>query len=288
MGKALHKGENPVSTAVRLIRSGFSSNNYYKSMNMALFRLKDEYTMLHYPLHVSADDDFIKAQENLTKHCMSFVLPVEGKSVLEIGCGNGVQTKFISENYRPGFVTGIDLSRSNIAIANREKKRRGISNVFFLVDDAQKLRKINDQAFEVVINIESAFHYPDKISFLREVYRVLAPGGRFLIADILRSDNHKERKGRGFHGRMSLNHWTVREYTRGLEEAGLKLEVTDDLTQKVIDGFRNYRSYFRHMKKRGRFDSLTFRLFYLINVRLNIYLLRKRRRYILFSGIRPE
>ncbi|MFO7574931.1 MAG: class I SAM-dependent methyltransferase [Bacteroidales bacterium] len=287
MGKAIHKGENIMFTAVRLFRSGFSSSNYYKSMNMALYRLKDEYTMLHYPLHVSTDDDFRKAQENLTRHCMSYVLPVEGKSVLEIGCGNGVQTKFISENYRPGFVTGIDLSRPNIAIANREKKRRGISNVFFLVDDAQRLRKIHDQAFDVVVNIESAFHYPDKISFLKEVYRVLAPGGRFLIADILRAGSQEERSGSRFSGRMSFNHWTLGEYTRGFEESGLRLEETDDLTQKVIDGFRNYRSYFRHMKKRGMLDTMTFKAFYLINVRLNIFLLRKRRRYILFSGTRP-
>lgn len=276
-----------LSTAFRLIRSGFSSNDYYKSMNMALYRLRDQYTMLHYPFHINADDDFQNAQENLTRHCMSFVLPVEGKSVLEIGCGNGVQTKYISENYKPGFVTGIDLSRPNIAIANREKKRRGISNVFFLVDDAQRLRKIHDQSFEVIINIESAFHYPDKLSFLREVYRVLAPGGRFVVADILTTNNRKNGKGTGFAGRMSFNHWTLEEYSRGFEEAGLKLEQTDDLTPRVIDGFRNYRSYLRKMKARHISETLIFRLFYLINVRLNIFLLKNRRKYILFAGTRP-
>ena len=269
-----------------LFRS-FSSSGYYKSMNMALYQLRDEYTMLHYPFHVRADDDFHTAQENLTRHCMSFVLPVEGKSVLEIGCGNGVQTKYISENYRPGFVTGIDLSRPNIAIANREKSRRGIGNVFFLVDDAQRLRKIHDQSFEVVINIESAFHYPDKQSFLKEVYRVLAPGGRFIVADILRAGSPIELTGGRYNKRMSYNHWTLDEYRKGIEEAGLKLAETDDLTQRVIDGFRNYRSYFRQLKRRGPLNSLTLKLFYLINVRLNIYLLKKRRKYILFSGTRP-
>ena len=287
MGAVIHEGGSIGKLVVRLIRSGFSSKHYYKSMNMALYHLRDEYTMLHYPLYKDIDDDFHKAQENLTNHCMSYVLPIEGRSVLEIGCGNGVQTKFISEKYRPGFITGIDISRPNIALANREKQRRRIGNVFFLVDDAQRLKKVHDNSFEVVINIESAFHYPDKQAFLREVYRVLAPGGRFLIADILKSDvSDSEKRGR-FTNRMSLNHWTLREYKKGFEEAGLKVEATDDLTPKVIDGFRNYRSYLRHLKKKGMLNSLAFRIFYVINVRLNIFLLKKRRRYMLFAGSRP-
>lgn len=107
MGAVIHEGGSIGKLVVRLIRSGFSSKHYYKSMNMALYHLRDEYTMLHYPLYKDIDDDFHKAQENLTNHCMSYVLPIEGRSVLEIGCGNGVQTKFIQRSIAPALLPAL-------------------------------------------------------------------------------------------------------------------------------------------------------------------------------------
>src|SRR4030042_1493290 len=134
MEDAVKQESGFISQLIRLVRSGSSTGQYYKSMNHALYKMKDEYTMLHYPLFVNDREDFLAAQENLTRHCISLIEPLDGKTVLEIGCGNGVQTKFIATNYNPGLITGIDLNRSNISIANREKSRRSLSNVHFLVD----------------------------------------------------------------------------------------------------------------------------------------------------------
>lgn len=270
-----------------MVRSGSSTGRYYKSMNHALYKMKDEYTMLHYPLHVNDNEDFLAAQENLTRRCISFIEPLEGKTVLEIGCGNGVQTKFIAANYNPKFITGIDLNRSNIAIANREKTRRGLENVHFLVDDAQNMKKIEDNYFDVVINIESAFHYPDKQAFLHEINRVLAPGGRFLIADIMSTADPDRNRRITWKKRMKLNHWTINQYSEGIRNTGLQVAAVDNITGSVIKGFLNYRSYFRQMKKRNPFHTAVFRVFYIINLRLNVYNLRKNKQYVIFSGVKP-
>jgi 2-polyprenyl-3-methyl-5-hydroxy-6-metoxy-1,4-benzoquinol methylase len=272
---------------VHLLKSGTSTGSYYDAMNNALKKISGDYTMLHYPLYASDTDDFSRAQENLTRYCLSFIEPIKGKKVLEIGCGNGVQTKFIHEHYQPGAITGLDLNDGNISIANKEKERRKFYNVRFLVDNAQDMKNISDHSFDIVINIESAFHYPDKAAFLKELNRVLVPGGVYLIADILTTRKKYEGSRAGWNRKMTLNHWTLDQYVSGIEKAGLELVKQEDITKGVIRGFRNYPYWFRKINIPGRFRQLAFKIFYFINIRLNIYLLQTRRQYYIFSGIKP-
>lgn len=287
MEEAVKRKSSLISLLVRFARSGSSTGQFYKSMNHALYKMNDEYTMLHYPLFGNEKEDFLTAQENLTRHCISFIGPLEGKKVLEIGCGNGVQTKFIATNYNPELITGIDMNRSNISIANREKSRRGLTNVHFLVDDAQNMKKINDNYFDVVINIESAFHYPDKQAFIHEIKRVLSPGGSFIIADILSTVNPDRNRRITWKKRMKLLHWTLDQYNEGIRNAGLEVLAFENITRSVIKGFLNYRSYFRQMKKRNLFHTAIFRVFYIIHLKLNVRNLRKNKQYVIFSGVKP-
>lgn len=272
---------------IRLCRAGTSSTRYYEAMNSALYQLNDHYTMLHYPLHRMPGESFHDAQANLTLHCLSHIEPVNNMTVLEIGCGNGVQTMFIAKVYNPKYITGVDLNRKNVLIANKEKKACNASNCFFLVDDAQKMKKIKDASFQIVINIESAFHYPDKQAFLNEVSRVLEPGGRFIIADITRTRRKRQKGTNSWRRNMSLNHWTAGQYAEGLVRAGLSVVMVENMTSQIIKGYKNYRSYFRYMKKRSVLHTAIYRFFFIINVMLNIWLLKSIRQYIIFSGLKP-
>lgn len=270
-----------------LIKSGFNTDGYYKSMNQALMRLNNEYTMLHYPYHVEEGESFFTAQKNLTDYCIESLPSVEGKKVLEIGCGNGVQAAYIKDKFRPSYMKAIDLNAANVEIARSEALRLGIDGVEYEVGDAQDLAGISDQEFDVVINIESAFHYPDKPAFLREVNRVLKPGGTFLIADILttpvRGNATKKQWKKGMH----LNHWPRSAYEEELGRAALQVEKMDDITEHVIRGFRNYRYWLKNMNKGNFLHDQFLKLFYTINVELNIRLLRKRRHYVVITGMRP-
>ena len=140
---------NLIARVTTMIRSGMSTDHYYVVMNNALKRLANEYTMLHYPLFINKSDTFLQAQENLTDHCISGLDSLENKTILEIGCGNGVQTKYILNKYKPKSITGIDLNKENIRIANQEKDRRGMKNVHFFVDDAQQLSKFKENSIDV-------------------------------------------------------------------------------------------------------------------------------------------
>lgn len=269
------------------IKSGLTTIDYYKSMNDALRQLNDEYTMLHYPYYISDKDSFFKAQKNLTDYCLSKISAIEGKDVLEIGCGNGVQACYFYDKHSPATLTAIDINDSNITLAKKEAERRGLDNINFMVNSAQDLAGIDDESVDVVINIESAFHYPDKVAFLKEVKRVLKPGGNYIIADILTFPRKRTDLGRRWKKKMSYFHWTREQYETNLKKVGLETTNMEDITLKVIKGFQLYRIWIKGIKKIGFFKGLILKTFFTINVRLNIWLLQTRRQYFLIAGHKP-
>ena len=265
----------------------FTHGQYYESMNMALKRLNDEYTMLHYPFYINETDSFIQAQKNLTDYCISLLHPVKNKEVLEIGCGNGVQAIYIKAKYSPLKITGIDLDKSNIEIANSERDRAKTDNVFFLEDDAQKLAYIPSDSVDVVLNIESAFHYPDKSAFLKEIHRVLKPGGEFLIADLLSTRIKLERIKKTLGSRRVHYFWNQKQYDEEFVKAELVVDCRKDITQQVNKGWSLYPNWIPKIERKQFLQNVLFRIFYIINVRLNIRYLNKGQQYFVFVGHKP-
>lgn len=105
---------------------------------------------------------------------------ITGKQVLEVGCGHGGGAAYLTRTLNPAGYTGIDLNPEGIAYCRRTHTMRGVT---FVAGDAQHL-PFPDRSFDVVINIESSHCYPDFPGFLREVDRILTPGGHFLYADL--------------------------------------------------------------------------------------------------------
>jgi ubiquinone/menaquinone biosynthesis C-methylase UbiE len=106
--------------------------------------------------------------------------PIEGRRVLDIGCGRGGAVHVLTHFFAPASVTGLDLSPAAIAFCRRV---HGDPRVRFELGDAEQLPFANE-AFDVVLNIESSHTYPNIHSFYNEVWRVLVPGGYFLYTDV--------------------------------------------------------------------------------------------------------
>ncbi|MCX6255826.1 MAG: class I SAM-dependent methyltransferase [Bacteroidia bacterium] len=262
---------NFLQKILKLSGTGFTNGQYYESMNLALKRLNDEYTMLHYPLYVKESDSFIQAQKNLTDYCISLLKPLKNKKILEIGCGNGVQALYINANYDPLTITGIDLNKANIEIANNEKERSNIYNVQFLRDDAQNLTQIPSNSVDVLLNIESAFHYPDKTA----------------IADIISTRLKREGLMKIWGKPMVHHFWNRERYEKEFLKSELEINYSEDITQQVKKGWSIYRNWIPKIKRKSFFLNVAFRIFYIINIRLNIFFLQNRQQYFIFVGYKP-
>lgn len=101
--------------------------------------------------------------------------------MLDVGCGIGGATLYLAEKYQ-GSAVGITLSPVQ---ANRARERAQIlgldSQTSFLVADALAM-PFEDNSFDLVWSLESGEHMPDKERFIKECYRVLKPGGLFVMA----------------------------------------------------------------------------------------------------------
>jgi ubiquinone/menaquinone biosynthesis C-methylase UbiE len=103
-----------------------------------------------------------------------------GEEVLDISCGTGLSTfpmaKAVGSN---GSVTGVDISEGMIVEAAAMARERGIDNVSFHRMDAEAL-ELPDASFDVAVNSLGLMYVPDPDRALREMNRVLRPGGRAL------------------------------------------------------------------------------------------------------------
>jgi ubiquinone/menaquinone biosynthesis C-methylase UbiE len=129
-------------------------------------------------LELLAEDERERYPLQLYHHIAS-AIPVANQDMLEVGCGRGGGASYIARYLKPKSYKALDLSPKAIQYCQSNYTTPGLS---FICGDAQKL-PFPDNAFDIVINVESSHCYPDISKFFSEVYRVLRPGGHFLYAD---------------------------------------------------------------------------------------------------------
>jgi ubiquinone/menaquinone biosynthesis C-methylase UbiE len=112
-------------------------------------------------------------------------IPAESR-VLDLGCGNGWATRLLAERASQGRVVGIDISDEMIRRARDSSA--GIENVEFRVASAERL-PFDDRSFTHAFSMESLYYYADMLAAMREVGRVLAPGGLFVAVIDLYQEN---------------------------------------------------------------------------------------------------
>lgn len=142
-----------------------------------------------------------------------------GDRVLDVGTGPGLLARRAARRVGPsGHVTGIDPSPDAVEAASRHRGE----NLAFEVAAAQRL-PFAPQTFDVVVSMLALHHVGgDELGrALREMYRVLVPGGRLVVADFLDGDD----EGRRAHaGRGRPRHQPVAGLSAALAEAGFEVE----------------------------------------------------------------
>jgi SAM-dependent methyltransferase len=148
-----------------------------------------------------------------------------GKDVLEVGSGRGGGAVFVFENFAPRSLVGLDAAHLAARGANRRFRRPGLS---FVAGDAEAL-PLPDHSFDAVLNVESSHHYPDTGRFLREVERVLRPGGVLLLSDFRASHDAAAEFARGRSDYEDLD-----AFRRIIGESGFGIRAEEDITANVV------------------------------------------------------
>jgi SAM-dependent methyltransferase len=161
----------------------------------------------------------------------------QGETVLDLGSGGGIDVILSARRVGPtGTAYGLDMTDEMLALARRNAGEAGVANVHFLKGVIEEI-PLPAESVDVVISNCVINLSVDKPAVLTEIARVLKPGGRIGISDVVAEDrlSPAERAERGSYVGCIAGALSKGEYEAGLEAAGFE-EISVEFAHEVADG----------------------------------------------------
>ena len=161
----------------------------------------------------------------------------EGETVLDLGSGGGIDVLLSARRVGPtGRAYGLDMTDEMLALAQRNATEAGVTNAVFLKGVIEAI-PLPAESVDVVISNCVINLSVDKPAVLAEIARVLRPGGRIGISDVVAEDrlSPADRAERGSFVGCIAGALSQSEYVAGLEAAGLE-EISVTFTHAAADG----------------------------------------------------
>ena len=152
-----------------------------------------------------------------------------GEVVLDLGSGGGIDVLLSAKRVGPtGKAYGLDMTDEMLALANENKRKAGVQNVEFLKGEIENI-PLPDSSVDVIISNCVINLSADKDRVLREAFRVLKPGGRFAVSDVVtRGDMRPEIRQSVLlwvgcvAGALSENDYRAKLEAAGFEQVGIE------------------------------------------------------------------
>jgi arsenite methyltransferase len=161
----------------------------------------------------------------------------EGETVLDLGSGGGIDVILSAKRVgATGVAYGLDMTDEMLALARKNAAEAGVRNMHFLKGEIEQIPLPADSVDVVISNCVINLSV-DKPTVLTEIARVLKPGGRIGISDVVAEDQltPEERAQRGSYVGCIAGALSKGEYEAGLEAAGFE-DVSVEFTHQVADG----------------------------------------------------
>jgi MPBQ/MSBQ methyltransferase len=166
-----------------------------------------------------------QAGRNLQDQLLA-LLPEKKGRILDVACGMGASTKRLLNDYSPENVWAINISAKQI-----ETTSQNAPGCNAIVMSATEMT-FEDNFFDAIECIEAAFHFETRRKFLEDSLRILKPGGRLVISDVLMASAARLEQYPVFPS--PENHiGTIEEYKSLLEETGFVDVTIDDARDKI-------------------------------------------------------
>src|SRR5918995_519105 len=163
-----------------------------------------------------------------------------GETVLDLGSGGGIDVLLSARRVGPtGKAYGVDMTDEMLALARANAAKAGARNVEFVKGTIEAV-PLPDESIDIIISNCVITLSTDKPAVLTEAHRLLRPGGRFGVSDVV-AENHldaAQRAERGSYVSCIAGALSIGEYRDGLAAAGFT-DITVSPTHQVADGMHS-------------------------------------------------
>lgn len=177
------------------------------------------------------------ACEQMIDQVISYANIKENQTILDVGYGYGDQDIYLANKIPNLNIYGINITDIQVKKAQQQVKEKGLSGQLFLEKGDAVSLNYDDDTFDTVIVIESAFHFNTREKFFKEAHRTLKNTGVLCLTDCLPTNKTKNpdfQKNSERYGIPIDNQYDITEYIKKLEKIGFKSITYIDISEKVI------------------------------------------------------
>ncbi len=203
--------------------------------------------------------DYYNAAELMTKNVTDMAEIKDGYKVLDVGCGFGGTIKFLNEKYHNCEFVGVNIDPKQIEVARKQVISKNNNTIEFIEADACKL-PFSEPKFDVVLCVESIFHFSDRETFFKECQKVLKQGGVLVVSDFVPAQfssflnfiEHAFHLVDKVYGVMNID-ISVPKYKKIAQKTGFSVESVKNITQNTLPTYRFLKQNFpTHIPKQKR------------------------------------